>query len=203
LAGMGASTRDNNCSKIIKTAINIPVALRARNRETSRDGLTRLSRDVLMGPECYHVIVLFGNNDSWLRDDDRPEVSLAEFEQNLNTMISQIRHNGQAPILLNLQPLDRDKFLKRFPIYRDKMKLLGSDPVTWQKQYSELVQNLAAKGRVDFIDIRTPMEKEITSCIGDDGLHPNDLGHKLIAEVVLGYLKSVDSSIVVRNSSSR
>ncbi|OGW81693.1 MAG: hypothetical protein A3G33_08540 [Omnitrophica bacterium RIFCSPLOWO2_12_FULL_44_17] len=189
LAGTGASTRDNCCSKIIKASVNIPVFLKGLNRDSSSGGLNRLESDVLQNPSCSHVLILFGNNDSWIRSNNQPETTIEQFEHNIKKIVEQITANNKIAILLNLQPLDGEKFIQNFPNHFNEQTAFYGDPVSWQKQYSDSIERMVHAYEWEFIDIRTPLEKDVTNVIGPDGLHPNDLGHKIIAETVLNYFK--------------
>ncbi len=192
LSGTGASSREKGCAKRLKDVLNIPVSLRSCNRDTSREGLSRVERDVIENDPYSHVLILFGNNDCWIRDNNQPEVSFEEFRGNMETMVGRIRQSGRVTILLNLQPLDNVKFLNSFPEYKEKQKTLFISPLEWQKKYSDGVEQIASKLGVDLIDIRSPLQVKLTDAIGMDGLHPNDFGHELIANTILAYLRSTN-----------
>lgn len=189
LSGTGASSREKGCAKRLKDALNIPVSLRSRNRDTSRDGLSRIERDVIENDPHSHVLILFGNNDCWIRGNNQSEVPFEEFRGNMETMAERIRQKGRVPILLNLQPLDNVRFLDSFPEYKEKQETLSISPFEWQKKYSDGIEQIASQLRVDLIDIRSPLQSKLADAIGVDGLHPNDFGHELIANAILAHLK--------------
>ena len=48
------------------------------------------------------------------------------------------------------------------------------------------------------VDIRSELERQVNSAIGDDGVHPNDYGHQIIASRVIQELKTLDPTLVIR-----
>ena len=189
LAGTGVSSREKGCAKRMKDLLNIPVALRGRNRDTSRDGLSRFGRDVTDNDRYSHVLIQFGNNDCWIREGGQPDVPFEQFLENIEAMVEKIRQKGMVPVLLNLQPLDSVKFLNSFPEYSEKEKTLSISPFEWQKKYSDGLGQIASRLHVDLIDIRSPLQERLADAIGMDGLHPSDFGHELIADTILTHLK--------------
>lgn len=196
LAGSGASDRQYGCSKLIKSALSVPVSLKGRNRNASTAALARVEQDVLTQKNCSHVLILFGNNDGWPDKSNQPLVSLDVFEANIKAIVRKVSDNGQIPILLNLQPLHTKNFFTSFPEYLKTKNDTSLGPVEWQKRYSDKILKIAQELEVGFIDIRSMLERNIDDMIGNDGLHPTDLGHKSIANTIIDYLGAVDPSIV-------
>ena len=92
LCGTGASCRQYGCGKLLKYSLsNMPVLIKGRNRDTTRDGLERLQTNVLDQESYSHVIVLFGNNDCRLVEQNKPSISLEEYKSNLHKMIQHIK----------------------------------------------------------------------------------------------------------------
>lgn len=196
LAGTGASDRDSGCAKIVKNHLSVPVSLKARNWNTSEDGLKRIDNDVISQPELSHVIILFGNNDCWVTEQGAPKVPIEDFKKNLIEIARRIRTNNQVPIILNLQPIDADRLFKIRPDflnYRDKVE---SDPAAWQAEYNQMVESVATELKNDFIDIRAALKLRADLVVAADGLHPNDQGHKIIAGEILRYFKRIDAETV-------
>ena len=173
-----------------------PVSLRGRNWNTSEDGFNRLEEDVIRQPQFSHVVILFGNNDCWMEAPNKPKVSIENLKLNLAKMVKSIKNNMQTPILCNLQPIDSDRFFKTRPDFLEYKTVHGYDPVNSQKQYNRAIESFAHEEGIDWIDIRKKLEVQGDNVIANDGLHPNDSGHKIIANTILDHLKQIDASII-------
>lgn len=193
IAGTGASERDYSNAKILKNSLSVPVSLKGRNWNTSQDGLERLETDVLHQKNLSHVIILFGNNDSWLTEELQCKIPLDQFSTNLHRMIQNIRDNNQSPMLCNLQPIDVLTFVKKYAPYIDLNKVRDLSQLDKQALYSAEIESVANKSNVPLINIRSALQKANGQVIAEDGLHPNDLGHKVIAEKILKILKRIDN----------
>lgn len=189
LFGTGASTRNVGCGRILGMLLaETPVTIKGKNRDTTKDGLQRLKSDVLQDTISSHVIILFGNNDCRLIDIDRPIVSLEEYRDNLKEIIRQIKAVGKIPILSNLQPINSGLFYKTLPDMRKFMVKISS-PSEWHRRYSLICEEVVKKESIKLADIRSTLNRYGNSVIADDGLHPNDLGHKIIAQKFFETLK--------------
>jgi lysophospholipase L1-like esterase len=164
---------------------------------TTRDALVRLDRDVIsQHPDI--VTIFFGINDSavdvW-KGATEPRVPLAEYRANLGEMITAIRGAGATPILLTPSPVawtcELLKLYGRAPYQPD-------NPDGWNvelKQYAAAVRQIAVDQRVLLVDVDGMFREyaaEPGHHLGDlllDGMHPNDMGHRLIAE---GILKNIN-----------
>lgn len=195
LAGTGASDRQLGCAKLIKQTLPIPVSIKSRNRDSSRTALRRIGIDVLEQRELTHVVILFGNNDSWLDAQGKPDVPLEEFEENLKRMACLIRDNDQTPLLCDLQPIDNLKFFRAFPQYINLRDSIGLDPNSWQERYSNLIRSVSNAEHLELIEIRRALNQEILHLISDDGIHPNNRGHDCVAQTILKTLHTIDLTL--------
>ena len=195
LAGIGASDRQFGCAKLVKASLCVPVSLRGRNRDTSLLGLKRIESNVLDQKNYSHVVVLFGNNDSWVDENGKPYISLEQFEVNMNKILDLIEDNGQVATVCNLQPLDIVRFTKVFPAVFKVTEKVGVDPVQWQKKYSDCIEAICHQRKNFFINIREPLNEDILTTISSDGIHPNDKGHRIIADCIISALSRIDSSL--------
>ena len=194
LAGTGASSRDLCCAKRIKSSLDHPVSLKGRNWDTSADGLIRLEIDVLSQTNLSHVLILFGNNDSWFTAPNKPAVSVMEIKNNLKQLINKIMANQQIPILCNLQPLNAIRTLTLNPNIADYYQRHRS-PDDVQMEYSRAIDVLSNEVNCFKIDIRSALDEKGQSVMAEDGLHPNDEGHKIIAATVLNFLKTIEPDL--------
>ena len=168
-------------------------------------GKQKLEKDVIKKhPDI--VIIEFGGNDcdfDWeaVAKDPKgihePKTDLNLFENTLNDFIDYFRKLNITPVLMNLPPLEPERYFKwickQDPVAeKNVLSWLGTinKIYTWQEQYSDKVVQVAKKCGTEFIDIRTAFlkEKDIGKYICIDGIHPNNFGHKLIAESIMEYL---------------
>ena len=194
LAGTGASQRELACSKLIKSIINVPVSLRGRNWNTSQDGLDRLEADVLSQKQFSHILILFGNNDSRLIAPSKHMVSLDQFHSNILAMVQQIKGNGQSSILCNLQLLDEKLFKTTFPEANKYRESMGISISAAHQLYSDEIKKIAEESGSAFVDVRSLLEQSKENTVALDGMHPNDLGHKIIAAGVVASLCQAGAS---------
>ena len=199
LAGTGASQRENCCAKLIKDALKIPVSLRSRNWNTTRDGLNRLEDDVLKQSAFSHIVILFGNNDSWLTASGESKVPLEEFRENLIEIAARIKSNKQTSLLCNLQLINGKVFLQQFPELVNYCRNTHMTAEKIQIQYNDLIEDVAKISDTKLINIRTKLEKLSENSIAEDGIHPNDQGHKIIAGTILQSLQELDPELKISN----
>lgn len=191
--GVGATSRDKGCGKLLKKNINTPVFIKSRSLETSRDGLQRIERDILAKADPdSSIIIMFGNNDCCFNEKNSPLVGLEEYRNNLKEIIRRIRLSSNIPFLCNLQPISSEGFFKLFPNMKN---LEGSylAPDLWQKKYSDVCGDISCEEKITLIDIRTALEKSKDLMFAEDGLHPNDAGHKVIALEIANSLNDRNS----------
>lgn len=194
LAGTGASQREGACSKLIKSLISVPVSLRGRNWNTSQDGLDRLEDDVLSQKQLSHTLILFGNNDSRLIAPSQHQIPLDQFHANMRTMVQRIKDNGQCPILCNLQLLNESLFITTFPEADKYCERAGVSISERHQLYSDEIQKVAEATGAAFVDIRNPLKRSKENTVASDGMHPNDLGHKIIAATVVAFLSQISEA---------
>ena len=189
LFGTGASSRNNGCGRLLRHLLENPILIKSHNLDTTNDAIDRIDRDILKENNYSRVVVLFGNNDCRLKDINTPLVSIRDYRFNLKRIIHKIKSINKIPFLCNLQPISSDGFFNIFPQMRDFIKM-DSTPYAWQKEYSDICTQVANNEKIPLIDIRTPLERNIQSILAADGLHPNDLGHQIIAQQILGSINN-------------
>lgn len=168
---------------------------------TVSKGLSVIKRHAqeLMG---YNNILLeLGGNDCdfvWKEIAENPErehlprTPLAEFRRLYKQVIDEITINGGNPIILNLPPLDPQRYfnwVSRGLNTDNILKWLGDIDMIyrWQEMYNVEVMLLATRMRVPIIDIRSAFLKyknyqDLLCC---DGIHPNKEGYRLIHETIV------------------
>jgi acyl-CoA thioesterase-1 len=149
--------------------------LQDNNHHKVQHALDRFQSDVLdEDPDI--VIMQFGINDSYIDSDD-PEgpsrIPVKKFRRNMIFMLNKLNKNGIRVILLT-------------------PNAFGTNREPWRhkrlEEYVEVIRDLARRKKVLFIDVysyyieyeNTPGKKADDLLL--DGVHPNDLGHELLAE---------------------
>ena len=154
----------------------------------------RFNRDVLR----HHadlVVIQFGINDAavdvWRTPPATlPRISLKEFEINLKHFITASQSQGAQVILMTPNPI---RWTSKLKTLYGKAPYVASDPDGFNKllvNYAASVRKLANKHNVPLVDIyqvfqdynKQPNQSIDTLLL--DGMHPNDRGHQIIAELL-------------------
>ena len=105
-----------------------------------------------------------------------------------------------APVfILNLPPLDAEKFFNHFSTGLDKEVLrswLGGKIeyiYRWHEMYNQRVTQIALQTKVKLIDIRSCflLKANYSDLLCADGIHPNEDGHRLISQAILEQIKDI------------
>ncbi|MBN2311763.1 MAG: hypothetical protein JXR94_22480 [Candidatus Hydrogenedentes bacterium] len=154
----------------------------------------RFERDVLtQNPDV--VTVYLGINDSavdvW-RGEMEPRVTIEQYEANLRYFVTTLRERGAKAILLTPNPLAWAVHTKQA---YGKPPYDAADPDgfnLWLKEYAPVVRRIAADEGVPLVDVyslfRQYGETRPMTDLLLDGMHPNDLGHRLIADALLAII---------------
>jgi lysophospholipase L1-like esterase len=146
------------------------------------------------------TILEFGGNDSdfdWAAISQNPEIehlpktTPEKFEELYAQTIDIVRETGSKPVMLNLPPIDPFKYFKKITdalSAENILKWLGSIGVIYahHELYNSIVTKLAAKEKIPLIDIRTAFlkQKNYSALLCEDGIHPNEMGHRVIFEQI-------------------
>jgi lysophospholipase L1-like esterase len=135
--------------------------------------------DTVIAKEPDFVIIDFGINDSWV-DSDNPKgqstIPLVKFKENLHYMINALKRNDITVILMTPNALG-----KNIELWRHQRTV----------KYVKAIRDIAKKEKLPFIDQWKLMNKcatlqgrQIDDFLLPDGMHPNDLWHKISAETI-------------------
>lgn len=134
--------------------------------------------------EDLAFIFAIGINDAqYLNTEQRLRVSPEKFGQNIKELIDRVDAYSQKVIFVGLTPVDEDRTT---PIPWDTIKFYFNKNI---EKYNRLIKNICAEKRVDFVDVWPEFNKVDHTKLLDDGLHPNEKGHKLIFELVKNNLE--------------
>lgn len=133
--------------------------------ETTRQGLERFPRDV-QEREPDVVLIQYGLNDCtrWETDNGLCRVSLAAFEANLGEMVTRVENVGATPMLLSLTPT-----LKTLAFQNDA------------RMYDGAIRHVARRTGARLIDVAVWLFADPERYLLEDGVHLNEIGHKVYA----------------------
>ena len=152
------------------------------------------------------VLLEFGGNDSdydWSKiaeDPDRvhqPRTPIKIFTETYRKIIAELRRLGKTPLVLNLPPVDAGKYFRwisRGLSESNILKWLNGDRnyiYRWHEMYNAAVCDLCVTEGLPLADIRSPFlfRQDYSRLLCEDGIHPNEGGHKMIAETMISFLK--------------
>jgi lysophospholipase L1-like esterase len=140
-----------------------------------------------MASEPHLTIIGFGMNDCWVDSEeptDPSRISKGDFRQNMSYMIESLQSIDSKIILIAPNPLGtrfeqwRDERLRE---YVDIVVSIAEEYGTGLVNNNELFREYAAQEGQEMDDLLL------------DGLHPNDEGHKLIANFLVDEIKETMS----------
>lgn len=160
--------------------------------------ITRHMKDV---EDCDVMVLEYGGNDSdhdWAAIAAHPEQAhlpktpLDEFAGKYLDIIAALKGMNKRILMLNLPPIDPHKYFQWFSRGLDGSNILGwlggSDEYIYRfhESYNAQVCDIAADNGIRLLDIRSAFleKKNYSDYLCDDGIHPNEKGHQLIAEVI-------------------
>lgn len=125
------------------------------------------------------IIFAIGINDSrYLNDSLNLETSLEDFKINLDRLFLLSKKFTNNVTVLGLTKIDDSKTT---PIPWSKDKFYTNEN---SKKFNEILKETSLQSNFKFIDLFETVNLEDL----DDGLHPNNLGHKKIFEKIISFL---------------
>ncbi|OGV83604.1 MAG: hypothetical protein A3K19_07805 [Lentisphaerae bacterium RIFOXYB12_FULL_65_16] len=168
---------------------------------TTADARKRFAKDVLQYKPKL-IVMQFGINDAAVDVWKTPpatasRVPLAEYEANLRAMIAEAAKENAKVILMTTNPVRWTPALQEMygkPPYRADAEDGFDAPIL--TGYCDTVRALAKELNVPLVDVRAAYpafaaEHKIT--VDEmllDGMHPNDLGHQLVSELLLPVIRN-------------
>lgn len=159
--------------------LGLTVVNRGISGNRTWDLLNRWDKDCIdIKPDYFSLLI--GVNDTWRRYDSGMVTTAEEYEVNMRTLLDRVVKETNAKIiLLNIYLLD---------VTPDKAQM-RPDLVEKQAVIAKLVEDYD----VIYIDIQKKFDEMVANGtpmtdLSEDGVHPTDFGHSVIAEE---WLKSV------------
>ncbi|MFB0920475.1 MAG: SGNH/GDSL hydrolase family protein [Oscillospiraceae bacterium] len=180
---------------------------------TIMKGKSMIERHIKDVQNSEIIALEYGGNDSdhlWEEvaqdplGEHLPKTPIAEFERIYRAIIDELNMMGKKIVMLNLPPIDEHKYFNWISRGLDKEKILqwlgGSDEFIykWHEAYNVQVCNIASEYNVPLLDIRSAFlgRRDYSDFLCNDGIHPNEKGHELIAEVISGALPNLEQQII-------
>jgi sialidase-1 len=169
---------------------------------TTENGRARFQKDVL-DREPKAVIIQFGINDSaidvWKNPAaTKPRVARERYEENLRYFIGELKNRDIPTILMSPNPI---RWVEKTRELYGKPPYDPGDPDGFNvllKGYADTARNVAAETGVAFIDVYAMFEA-YDAVAGQsmddlllDGMHPNDAGHRLVANALMEMIVGLD-----------
>lgn len=195
---------DPMMNTLLENALNSKIINCSYFGSTIEKGMQRIEYTVEAGIEANTAIIEYGGNDCdhiWKEVSENPtgehfpNTKLAIFKEKYRSVINYLKEHGITPIAMTLPPIDSVKFFEYFI----NSKLCGEKVLSWlgdietiyryQELYSSAVVDVALSTETQIADVRSYFldKRNYKSLICNDGIHPNEEGHKLIA-IALGEL---------------
>ena len=190
----------------------IHVANYAQFGSTISKGLKVFQRNSQAIACADYTIVEFGGNDSdhnWEEISAHPELEhlpktpLTEFKNQYRKLICQLKSLGQKVALMNLPPIDPQKFFDWFCGHLNQDNVLtwlgGSVEYIyrWHELYNQQIMNLALEQQLPVIDVRSSFlsVRNYTDFLCEDGIHPNTEGQKMLFYAVKNFLTQIGEPV--------
>ena len=188
---------ENSCPSLVRQESGIEIINHSRFGCTAAKGsqIMRADLDKQLGADV--AVIEFGGNDcdfDWAeiaRDpqaEHLPKTPVGRFVAEVQQMIDAVRSSGMKPVLTTLPPLEPNRFfatISKGLNAENILKWLGGVFATyrWQESYSNAIAELACRNHCTLVDIRSAFltERRYEEFICEDGMHPNEKGHRLMA----------------------
>jgi len=195
-----SSIRKVYCRRLAETLSSQGISARVINSgvggSTTRHARGRFEKDVLAHrPDL--VIIMLGANDSAIdvwKDPPATQsrVGKQEYAENLRHFVGTLKARGSKVVLVTPTPFRWTPELKKM---YGKPPYDPDDPQGFSKplaEYAEVVREIAREQGVSLVDLFKAFgdyDRLEGRSVGDlllDGMHPNDEGHRIMAERMIG-----------------
>ena len=194
---------DSSFQKICEQSFGITIENKARFGSTIAKGESVFEKNLsfISGTDGEYVVLEFGGNDcnfNWKEVSEDPErqhlpsSTIANFTATYTNIINELKALGKIPVLLSLPPIDSARYFKHISKglnAENIMQWMRNDRqfiTNWHERYNIEIFKLAIATQVPVIDITSVFleKKNYSRFLCNDGIHPNEEGHKLIAKAI-------------------
>lgn len=159
--------------------------------------------------DARYVLLECGGNDSdynWRAIAEAPDAEhfaktpIEVFERVYERVINKVKELGAIPLVLSLPPMDAQRYFDFFSIgwtqdLKDNvLRWLGGSTNTimsGHELYNLATWRVAQRTGAQWVDVTSGLLKDnrFRDFLCDDGIHPNEMGQKMMAEAILRALE--------------
>lgn len=206
---------EENYVEILRDKLNGIIHNTSRFGSTIIKGVQKLKNSIF-NEKPDIVLIEYGGNDCDFNWDEiaknpealhAPRTDFQTFENALLETVNFVKKNKSIPVLMNLPPLNSDKYFnwvsKNNPVAKENiLKWLGSITKIywWQERYNSVILKIAEETKTLCIDVRGAFLRfpDFTKLLCIDGIHPNKDGHIVIANKIVEFVKD-KYNLLLRN----
>jgi len=188
-------------ANLIKDKYNIDVLNYSKFGCTSTKAIKILEWNKEKVATSRYTIIELGGNDcdqDWgaisetPNESHEPNLNLEKFSENLLQIIKTVKAYGSTPIVFNLPPINADKYFDKVSEGKNKENILSflhgdkEFVYRWHEAYNLAITKIAGQTNSILFDIRTSFltNKDANKLICEDGIHPSEAGHQIIAKTL-------------------
>lgn len=195
---------DNNFTTQCEKRLGMEIPNYGKFGSTVSTGKDIMQRHLEQISQSDYTILEYGGNDcdfDWNAIADmpdgvhKPKTDLMTFSLTYKDMIDEVSGLGSKPVMLSLTPLDSERYFEHITRSMDHAQKenvrgwLGAslERITnWHEMYNLQVFKLGLALNVPVIDITSAFlaHQDYRTLLCDDGIHPNENGHRLIADAI-------------------
>lgn len=194
-------------AEICRSRLGLDITNLARFGGTIDQGLGLIERHKELVRNSKYCVIEYGGNDCsyhWNEISENPEsvhkplTMLDDFRTHYSRLVDKLMDDGTRPVLLSLPLIDSERYFRHISKGLNAgniLEWLGGDVGFighWHDMYNMAVWSLGARKRIPVIDITSPFlkRKDYRDYLCSDGIHPNEKGHRLIADAICDYVDS-------------
>jgi len=198
---------DLSFAKLCGSRLGLEIKNFARFGGTISQGMDILSKHDGEVADSRYCVIEYGGNDCsyrWNEISDNPDSAhnpltmLEDFRGQYSRLIDSLKRRGTRPVLLSLPLIDSERYFRHITkgLNADNiLTWLGGDVDFighWHDMYNMAVWKLGAHKKVPVIDITSPFlsRKDYRDFLCSDGIHPNEDGHRIIADAICDYVET-------------
>ncbi len=134
----------------------------------------------LSSEDQFVILISIGTNDSkLLGSDEKPNVSVEQFESNIKELLSKSHSNKAKLAFIGLVPVD-----ETITADYNGNKYVNSRI----EQFNNVIKEICELNNIPFLDLFDLMIRQDFRLLLDDGLHPNDEGYDFMFEEIKKFL---------------
>lgn len=194
-------------AELCSSRLGLDIKNFARFGGTINQGMDIVAKHDVEVADSRYCVIEYGGNDCSYRWDEvsrdpksvhNPLTLLGDFRRQYSTLIDSLKQRGTRPVLLSLPLIDSERYFNHISkgLNADNiLTWLGGDVDYighWHDMYNMAVWKLGAYKRVPVIDITSPFlsRKDYRDYLCSDGIHPNEEGHRIIADAICDYVET-------------